>query len=98
MKKNSQSPAKALNNKKNLIDNLKKCLTKKGFDHSEIDDVDLCLDYDDESGANGFWDLSMRLICQKYDIVFVNDDAKAYIEFENLYYELHDIRNRFRNN
>jgi len=48
-------------------------------------DIDLCLEGEDESGSNGFWDATNHLVQQKYDIVFTDDNDEAMAEQQNLY-------------
>ena len=83
---------------KNKIKKLAECVfyfLKKNYDDNLLGhfwDINLCIDCEDESGTNGFWDATHYLIKEKYDIIFTNDNDDACQEQENLYYVLSAMR------
>ena len=54
--------------------------------------LDLCIDCEDEKGANGFWDATHSLIQEKYKIDFTYDNDKAWQEQQDLYYVFSAMR------
>ena len=57
-----------------------------------LDEINLCLDCEDESGSNGFWDATCNFIKRIYNIDFINANDEAFEEQQRLYYVLSAMR------